>query len=356
MKNKKTSSHLASFTGSSLLILVFLIAAFLLAASSFFYPGSRPAEAYFWGVGNVTDPNNPHNLSVYSNNPIKSTTQTQICIFCHTPHSAISATSLLNAPLWNHTLSSQTYTLTNQKNPTGQIANTPNLIMNSTYMGGIQPDGDSELCLSCHDGTVAIGSLNNPYGTETVTSLNGDVTSSGMLNTSSPAYMGTGKNPGDPILSHYFFSIPMNDRLLYSSYYNSACAGGPNTYYLKYPWTGDVNAPGQGREVTLRPTTNPYDGTQGISGATIKTYASTDYAKADPNYSYGVQCSTCHDPHLWWTSGGQSCDFLVAGACPSGPTGTTPLCLACHISDCASPSGGPPNPAGIPGLQNYSIN
>ena len=34
---------------------------------------------------NIQDPSNKHNLAVTSNNTIESTTQTEICIFCHAP-------------------------------------------------------------------------------------------------------------------------------------------------------------------------------------------------------------------------------------------------------------------------------
>lgn len=67
-------------------------------------------------------------------------TTTEICIVCHTPHNA--NTSVLNAPLWNHALSTvATYAM-----------------YSSATMNSIagQPDGSSKLCLSCHDGTVAL--------------------------------------------------------------------------------------------------------------------------------------------------------------------------------------------------------
>jgi len=63
----------------------------------------------------------------------------EICIVCHTPHNADA--SITNAPLWNHEISTATDTLYSSGT------------LNAT-MG--QPDGSSKLCLSCHDGTVAI--------------------------------------------------------------------------------------------------------------------------------------------------------------------------------------------------------
>jgi len=63
----------------------------------------------------------------------------EICKACHTPHNAIVYSE---APLWNHQLSAvSSYTLYSSST------------MNATVG---QPDGNSKLCLSCHDGTVAL--------------------------------------------------------------------------------------------------------------------------------------------------------------------------------------------------------
>jgi len=82
----------------------------------------------------------------------------QICLPCHTPHNAIvrdANGALLGAPLWNHTLSTATYVLyvdpTTGQNVTGQV------------------DTNSRLCLSCHDGTVAVDSFGGGAGTQQLT-------------------------------------------------------------------------------------------------------------------------------------------------------------------------------------------
>ena len=89
-----------------------------------------------------------HNLSATSTNAVRATTETEICIFCHTPHGA----SATDGPLWNHQTSTALY----------------QPFVSSTLTGaGItigQPDGTSRLCLSCHDGTVALGSVNSRAG------------------------------------------------------------------------------------------------------------------------------------------------------------------------------------------------
>jgi len=70
----------------------------------------------------------------------------KICKVCHTPHNADSTVT----PLWNHRLSNATYTL----------------YSSPTLQGTMHPPGRaSKLCLSCHDGTVAIDSFNGASGT-----------------------------------------------------------------------------------------------------------------------------------------------------------------------------------------------
>jgi predicted CXXCH cytochrome family protein len=85
----------------------------------------------------VSSPSNKHNLSVSGTGIIRSTGTTEICIFCHAPHNADPA-----PPLWNQMQSGTNYTP-----------------YSSTTMAASPgaPTGSAKLCLSCHDGTVAIG-------------------------------------------------------------------------------------------------------------------------------------------------------------------------------------------------------
>lgn len=80
-----------------------------------------------------------HNLSVSGPGTIKATSESEICIFCHTPHN-----SAPKVPLWNRNVSGSVYTLYTSST------------MNASPG---QPDGSSILCLSCHDGTIALGSV-----------------------------------------------------------------------------------------------------------------------------------------------------------------------------------------------------
>jgi len=76
----------------------------------------------------------------------------RICVACHTPHN--SDTSVSVAPLWNHKNSTATYAL-----------------YTSTTLKAVigQPGGLSKLCLSCHDGTVAVDSFGGATGTTFIT-------------------------------------------------------------------------------------------------------------------------------------------------------------------------------------------
>lgn len=87
--------------------------------------------------------NTRHNLSSSGLGSVKAVSETEICVFCHTPHHS---ENIPGAPLWNRKLSGATYT--------------PYISSSLDTIGVDQPDGSSKLCLSCHDGTLAIGAVN----------------------------------------------------------------------------------------------------------------------------------------------------------------------------------------------------
>ena len=104
---------------------------------------SALAQQRFAPTGKVV--NSRHDLSVNSTgSTYTATTQSQVCVFCHTPHNANPA-----SPLWNHKLSSGvTYTL--------YTSSTLGATMAQPAAGD-----NTKLCLSCHDGTVALGNTVN---------------------------------------------------------------------------------------------------------------------------------------------------------------------------------------------------
>lgn len=81
--------------------------------------------------------NSKHNLSSFGSGTIRAQDESEICIFCHTPHSGSS-----EAPLWNRFSSGASYTAYSSTTLNAAVG---------------QPTGASKLCLSCHDGTVALG-------------------------------------------------------------------------------------------------------------------------------------------------------------------------------------------------------
>lgn len=98
----------------------------------------------------------PHNLSTLSTALIHSDDGTdQICIFCHTPHSASS-----KGQLWNRTdnispIGGGAFPLYG-----GAVA-IKDAASGANYDGTNYPNGASRLCLSCHDGVTAIGEVIN---------------------------------------------------------------------------------------------------------------------------------------------------------------------------------------------------
>lgn len=83
--------------------------------------------------------NSKHDFRANSTAAIRSVSEDDACIFCHTPHNADPG-----AYLWNHRLS------------TAQ----PPTYRSSTLQANVapmRPEDASKLCLSCHDGTIALG-------------------------------------------------------------------------------------------------------------------------------------------------------------------------------------------------------
>jgi len=241
------------------------------------------------GVCQASIVSTKHNLSSTGPGSIKATTEKEICVFCHTPHGATT-----ELPLWNHQLSTQSYTLPST------TAGWPKLL--TTVQ---QPDKASRLCLSCHDGTVAIGQLVNMPGPGSggkITMQTGDF----MLATDY-GYIGTNLSGSHPV------SIAVNDQLIADK---NACSTGPGSYMLQYPPGGDP--------VKLKSTGNTYGGNPGRPAAGPAGFV----------YNEGVQCTSCHDPHLAGVV-----DFLVKGTGTADPVKGHPgnvsaLCDSCHQGTC----------------------
>jgi predicted CXXCH cytochrome family protein len=77
------------------------------------------------------------------------TSETEICIVCHTPHNADTA-----VPLWDHDVTGETFS----PYTSDTLNSSPG-----------DPTGVSLLCLSCHDGVTAIDSYGGATGTNLIT-------------------------------------------------------------------------------------------------------------------------------------------------------------------------------------------
>jgi predicted CXXCH cytochrome family protein len=171
--------------------------------------------------------NTKHNLSVTGPGEARAVSETEICIFCHTPHNAFPI-----SPLWNHELSAV-------ENYTNYWSET--LKSYSSQAEAPPIDGFSKLCLSCHDGTVALGMVSSrDMPIETFTEF---------LDIGLPGYLGTDLSGGHPI-SIVFDTALVNLR-----------NEDPHIMHLNWP----INDP----DVKLYPTQR----------------------------QYGIQCISCHDPH-----------------------------------------------------------
>lgn len=200
--------------------------------------------------------------STYPHAPTVYTNYNQVCVYCHTPHNA--NTDNQGALLWNRPFSTASYTL--YSSPTAQLA--PG-----------QPTGGSSssaLCLSCHDGTIAVDSILKPP---------------------SQAY-----------------TVGTTHRKMNGTGAGDAC-GSCHT-------ADDFNAPASVRAAFLgtdlsndHPVNMLYDNTvnTGLAAAATVTTAGLKL------YSNKVECATCHDPHN--TNFGT---FLRKSNSGSN------LCLTCH--------------------------
>ena len=117
-----------------------------------------------------------HNLSVSGPGGVKAASESRICIFCHAPHNATPDT-----PLWNRRNPGATYVP---------------YTSSTTQSSPGQPTGASLMCLSCHDGTIALGEVLNRA--KTITMAGGETTIP-----SGPGRLGTDLSDDHPISFAY---------------------------------------------------------------------------------------------------------------------------------------------------------
>lgn len=210
-----------------------------------------------------------HNLSTskIASAQIYSTDQTEICVFCHTPHNALKNTGgTNNLPLWNHSLSA-TAAYGVYSSVTMNAA--PTEITTATMANATS----SHLCLSCHDGTVAVNSFNRASSINPTTTMGGTGQTSGMISAGRGANLGTDLSNDHPINFTYDAVLVTADK--------------------------------------------------GGSTATVETLKSPTALTGVKLFDGKVQCASCHDPHTSAETGGKGLVRVSMGG--------SALCLSCHI-------------------------
>lgn len=234
-----------------------------------------------------------HNLGPGSQSPITGA-RPDACAYCHAPHSG------LNAGLWNQKLTTQTYTTyssNTEKNPAVQPA-----------LGSV-----SNQCLSCHDGTVAVGA----------TVAYGQVTTRGSMNSSD--VFGSNMQSSHP----FSLALPLKDSI---DLVASLVANGTTA-----DTTGAVKLINGNVECTS--CHNPH--------VQAKDPVSLNFLVKDS--SSGQLCLACHDPSR--TMGGQvnpladwatsvhalsSSKISPQALLGSYPTVASDACISCHAPHNAS--------------------
>ena len=127
-----------------------------------------------------------HNLSASGLGQVRAVSESQVCVFCHAPHNTKGV-----VPLWNRELPTSSYG-----------------IYQSSTLNALpgQPTGSSKLCLSCHDGTIALGSVLSRA--QQIQMNGGGLLPEGLSN------LGTDLSDDHPISFFYTAGLAASDRQL----------------------------------------------------------------------------------------------------------------------------------------------
>ncbi len=166
-----------------------------------------------------------------------------LCITCHTPHK--STQSVL---LWNHTLSTTAMTFGNNATTTAGTTLPTNIVSWS---------GSTRLCLSCHDGTVNVGSL---------------------------------------IVGTSWGNVPISNT---NKIFSNLAGNHPVAVPYPNPNTGQYNL------ITSKAALADYNDSTTIT--TVKFFK-------DGNQN-GIECASCHNPHKNVAGGGKFLRVVYASLC-----------------------------------------
>ncbi len=255
--------------------------------------------------------NTKHNLSVSGPGDIKATSQTRICVFCHAPHATTEG-----KPLWNRNMSDTEYNT--YKSEYMDRTNYPK--SNNLGRQANEPGSLSRLCLSCHDGTIAVGSVYALKGSELGNALieMSGLVASGKLSLGDMGFLGDNLSLHHPVGIKYDSSItiPFNSGIKTIELRDTP--SGPVKLYKyageQYIECSSCHDPHSANKKFLRLENNlnhasninnicnschEKDGWQGSSHQTsIKSYSDFVLAeKYGTNSISAMGCINCHTPH-----------------------------------------------------------
>lgn len=230
-----------------------------------------------------------HNLAVTSPGSVTAVSETQVCVFCHTPHGS---SKFPGSPLWNKQQSSATYTTYTSASLDAETI--------SGQLG--EPGGSSKLCLSCHDGTMALGTINVLGGQQNVTIAMTGTGGGGTMPPGAGLQTGFTRNIDVDLSNDHPISLTYDTTLvnLDGELFDPAVASQLGT-----------RTPGSNFPIPLE-ATGPLGEAQ-------------------------VQCGTCHDPHIKEVGASASFKFLRLNRFQQGSPGqglfdqsTDIVCTGCH--------------------------
>ena len=220
-----------------------------------------------------------HNLSTSGSGVVQATSESQICVFCHTPHNAEQVPA---TPLWNRKLSGQPYSF-----------------YSSTSMDSSVPvdlGSGTKLCLSCHDGSLALGAVNVLNGQADVTITLTGTAADGTMPAGSGEATGFTRRLGTDLTNDHPISITYDSTLASTD--------------------GELRDPALVSHIANR--------APGVKPAV-------------PLENDQMECISCHDPHLRDSDTTRNIKFLRLNRFQqSTPLGgdfdqaNDIVCLACH--------------------------
>ena len=245
----------------------------------------------------------------------------EVCVYCHTPHGA---NSKIDAPLWNRTINTSSYTIYDKP----RTLNRP--------IG--QPGPNSLTCLTCHDGTIAIDSIINMPGSGGFNAAQETVVNEGFLDAWQGAGVGNhwglgpGTGGGNCTFCHNAnedFGAPN-----FTVFVIGTDLQNDHPIGILYP---DEFIGGVDFKQPMLTTKGGGIGSMKVFDTNANGLADKDEARLyDSGEGPEVECASCHDPH-GVPSAGEGSEFIPSflrvsnGNANTGVGTPSGLCLTCHI-------------------------